>query len=185
MSACDQFIPAASSPYVPIKSTCDFTFLHGHSYSLSLYCPNESVGISAVLLGYDNTGSYVPVTPYRCYDSRFTLAGRINPNTSRVIDTTVSINTSTGAPAGTEMIPSTARAVTFNLQAVGATGANNFAITNGSEVVAAASHIVFNTSTPTVANAGTVDIADGEVKVFGGGGPGAAHCIIDITGYYV
>lgn len=178
-------IPASNTVTTPRSTTCDFTFEHGYAYSLAMFCDDNTIGVSNVRIGYDNTGSFVPVSPYRCYDSRFSVSGRIAPSTSRVIDVTQAINTSTGAVVATGVIPVDARAVTFNMQAVGATAANNFAITDSDAFTANSSHVVFNTNTPTVANGGTVDIADGAVRVFGGTGPGSAHCILDITGYYV
>ena len=178
-------IASPNTVATPQSTTCDLTLEPGYCYSLAMLCSDNSVGVSNVRIGYDNTGSYVPVSPYRCYDSRFTLSGRVAPSTGRVIDVTQAINTSTGVVAATDVIPPDARAVTFNMQAVGATGANNFAITNGNAVSANSSHIVFNTNTPTVANGGTVDLWNGQVKIHGGAGPGSAHCIIDITGYYV
>lgn len=169
----------------PVSVDCDVTLVAGYSYSLVLGCYDETVGVGAVQVGYQNTGTYTPVTPYRCYDSRFDRAGRITTSSARTIDTTVAIDPSTGVPLESGLIPSGARAITFNLVAVSATGSNNFAITAGNVLSPGASHLAFSLQTPTVANAGTVDVDGGAVTVFGGGGSGAAHCILDVTGYFI
>lgn len=177
--------PAATALTTPLSLDCDFTVEPGCVYAIVMSCYDERVGVGAVQIGYQNTGSYTPVTPYRCYDSRFDAAGRVSASSTRPIDVTVSIDPADGTPLDSGMIPSDARAITFNLVAAGATGSNNFAIAAGDVVTPGASHLAFSLQTPTVANAGTVDISSGTVNVFGGGGSGAAHCIVDITGYYI
>lgn len=157
----------------------------GSFYALSMSTPTSFAGFRCARIGVRNTAAFVPVTPYRCYDSRVmgtTLP--LAPNSSRTIDVTKKIDASTGAVIGSGMIPSTARAVTFNMVAAGATGGNYFAAVAGNVVSSSTAHINFNTQTPTVANAGTVDLFAGTLKAICGGGSGSAHCIVDITGYY-
>ena len=175
------FTPISTETLVTVDETLDAD----HLYVLAMQCSTSSVGIHAVRIGYEQTGAYQPITPYRCFDSRLALGGRIAPNSSRSILASLAIDPATGANLSFDAIPSSARAVTFNLTAVQATGANYFAVTSGSVLSTSTAQILFNTSTPTVANGGTVELSNGLLRIHGGTGPGSAHCVIDITGYYI
>lgn len=130
--------------------------------------------------------TYVPVTPYRAYDSR--LAGVPSPGilprlTNRVVNVVNAIGPS-GAVVTAGLIPTTARAITYNLTATGTTGDNFLSIAPGLAASTGVSSINFGAN-QSIANAATVSLDNGTVKVFCGDNVGSSHFILDVTGYYI
>ena len=157
-------------------------------YQHVLYINITSVKVNAVRVGYIpvGTATFVPITPYRAYDSR--LAGVPSPGilarlTSRQVNVLNAIG-ATGAVTTANVIPASARAITYNLTATGTTGDNYLAIAPGTAASTTVSSINF-AANQSIANAATVSLDSGTVKVFCGDNVGSSHFIVDVTGYYI
>lgn len=129
-----------------------------------------------------------PVGPIRAFDSRqgsFAETGLIAPNETKVIDITDGYdNSGVAIPGEANVVPSTATAVAYNITVAGATRNNFIAVTAGDAASFTASAINFEGGS-NIANSSTVPVAsDQTIKLWAGPGPGAAHVIIDIVGYY-
>lgn len=129
---------------------------------------------------------FVPIPAYRTYDSRIDPdeSGKIYLGSDRFVDAALDLD-------GAEQIPDEATAVTFNVTVTQTEG-------NGYLQISAAGNSFGETSTVnwrgdghTIANSGSALLYTGAIfdnnLVFhlGGQGAGAAHVVIDITGYYV
>ena len=130
-----------------------------------------------------SAGAFVPVTPFRVYDSRF-VSGRLATGSNSTIDCSDAIDVLTGEVSTADALPSDARAIAYTVTAVDTSGGGYLAVTPATATEVTASTI--NWSSPnTLANSSIVGISNRQVKVFCGGGPGtAADFIIDIVGYY-
>jgi hypothetical protein len=129
-----------------------------------------------------------PLDPVRAFDSRratYPAAGLLAPNDSKVVSVANGYDAAGVAiPAQANVVPANATAITYNVTVAGATGSNFVAVTAGDAASFTASAINFNAGS-NVANAATVSIAaDRTIKLWGGNGPGSAHVLIDVTGYY-
>ena len=139
---------------------------------------NEETSSQLVDGGY----VFVPITPYRNYDSRDYFNGRIAEADEQwgIVLTD---------EAGTQQIPSTAVAVTFNLTVTETIGSGYLGAFPADALWPGNSTVNWTGSGATVANGGTVALgcldSCGQMSVFMGGTEGAStNYIIDITGYY-
>jgi hypothetical protein len=130
---------------------------------------------------------FFPLTPFRAFDSRdtdYAQSGLLAPNAVKTISIADGHDLSTGLVNATNLVPSGATAITYNVTVTGATGGNFVSITPGDASTYNVSTINFN-GVMDVANGATVGIAgDRTVKLFGGNGGGSTHVIVDVTGYY-
>lgn len=129
---------------------------------------------------------YTPITPYRSYDSRNDVAGKINDGEFFGVQ----VITDEG---GTFVVPTTAQAVTFNLTITQTVGRGFLGVAPGDALPASFTVSTINWTTPNLdlANGGTTKLGVdpgtgvGSVEVYCGGTADAAtHVIIDITGYF-
>jgi hypothetical protein len=181
-------IPNGALTTTPLTASSDFTIDPSAWYNLALFTSTTGVGIWAARVGYTASLGYVPVTPYRAYDSRrpgVPSPGTLTPNTSRVVSVRDAIDATTGAVTTAGVIPASARAVSYNITAAGTTGANFLSVGAGNVASVPVSVVNFSSAGIAIANSATVDLDAGNVKVFLGSGPGSSHFIIDITGYYL
>lgn len=153
-----------------------------HSYEVFVGLPSPSVIYGSRIGFVLPERPFHPIAPTRVYDSRHG-GDALAPNASRVVSVKDGIDAS-GAVVGTDVVPSGATAVAFNLTATGTTGPNFLSIEPGDALAYTASAINFAGGVD-VANASTVAItADREVRVFCGDQSGSTHFIIDLLGYY-
>lgn len=179
-------LPLASTPATPVTIACDFTVDASKGYDLAMFTTDLTERMFAFRIGMQPAAAFVPLTPYRAYDSRKAAApnsGIMTPNSNRVVSIVNAIDDA-GAIIAPNVIPSTARAVTYNITATLTTGDNFLAVAPGLAASTTVSAINF-AANQTLANAATVSLDDGTVKVFCGANTGSSHFIIDITGYYI
>ena len=125
------------------------------------------VFISTVTPGRQGA-AFVPVEPYRVYDSR-QGGGPLAGGQSRVVGT--------GVPEG-------AVAVAYNLTATGMTGSGFLAVSPGDAAAGGTSTLNYTGVGQTWANAFVSGVdGDGQVRVTAGGA--ATQFIVDVVGYYV
>jgi len=134
-------------------------------------------------------GGFHAINPIRVYDSRrtaYTPNGLRPRLTSFVVPVQDARDTNTGAVVTADVVPVGATAVSFNVTAVGTTGANFLAVTPGDATANNASTLNWWAAGQSIANSSisTLD-ALRQVKVFMGSGAGSAHVIIDIQGYWL
>ena len=179
-------VPNGTTPANPITAAIDVTLSADRSYWIFMITPDVTVGVHSVRFGFEGPSAYVPVDPYRAYDSRkpgVPSPGKLTPNTNRVVKVLDSID-ATGAVVTANVIPANARAVSYNLTATGITGPNYLSVTPGSAAAFTVSSINFTATD--IANGGIVRLSTGgNVKVFCGDNTGSTDFIIDITGYYI
>ena len=179
-------VPTGTVLGTPLTAVVDNVVLANFWYNIAMFTSATTVGLWAARIGYTTPSpEFIPVTPYRAYDSR--LPGVPTPGvlarlTSRVVGVRDAIN-GAGAVATAGVIPADARAITYNLTVTGTTGDNFLAVAPGLAVSSPASSINFAAG-QTLANAATVSLDAGTVKVFCGDNVGSSHFIIDVTGYY-
>ena len=177
-------IPGLTAVNQPVTVRTNFVVRPDCTYTLDVPTTSTSRGLMAARIGYTNVGTYVPLAPYRSFDTR-PLIGRLAPNSRRTVDLGQEMNPS-GVIVGTGRIPAETRAVEVNLTAVQATGANNFCVTSGDVLLPNQTALVlFNSATPTIANTGLLECFNRTINVHVGSGPGSAHCVIDVMGYYI
>jgi hypothetical protein len=132
--------------------------------------------------------AFFPITPFRAFDSRDpdygAAAGILAPGAQKTISIADGHDLATGVTNATNLVPTGATAITYNITVTGATGANFVAVTPGDATSFGVSTINFN-GVMDVANGATVGVdASRQIKLFGGGGSGSVHVIVDVTGYY-
>lgn len=167
------------------SATLNHTTQAGLDYLLIIGVSPTQFAMGALVQYLPAGSTFVPVTPYRAYDSRkagVPSPGVITRLTSRVVNVVNAID-GNGAIAIPNVIPSTARAITYNLTATGTTADNYLSIAPGNAASTGVSSINFSAN-QSIANAATVSVDNGTVKVFCGDNTGACHFIIDVTGYY-
>lgn len=146
------------------------------------------------------TGAFRPISPYRAYDSREDLNGKViedkGANSARLWKVPVLTNS-----AGQDQIPASATAVAYNLTVVARSRTGFLTMLPGDINTAPSASTInwggpnFNVEGSAIANSGVVRLAaavvesgkpatPGVVGVFCGGG-GRANFIIDINGYFV
>lgn len=126
------------------------------------------------------------IDPVRAFDSRIASlpgSGLLRRNTSRLISVKDGRNLD-GVVIAPDVVPAGATAVAYNIAIAGQTGPNFVAVTPGGATSFATAAINFS-ATGDLSNSAIVGIdAQRRIKVWGGGGAGSTHVIIDITGYF-
>lgn len=139
------------------------------------------------LAGSSTAGSFVPLTPFRAYDSRRPQPqqGKITANQTRTISVKDARSVETGAVTTADVVPAGATAVAFNITVANTESNGYLYVADGGATEIAASTINWPASNVVVANSAIVKLdANRQVKVFCGE-TGATNFIIDIAGYYL
>ncbi len=132
--------------------------------------------------------AYYPIQPMRVFDSRIDTYAEhslLIPNDSKVIDVSDGYDLKGVAiPGLVDAVPAGATAITYNIAVTGALKANFVSVTagNATEFTTA---VLNYASGQSLSNSATVPV-DGsqQIKIWGGDQGGAAHIIVDVTGYY-
>lgn len=127
-----------------------------------------------------SASAFVPVTPYRSFDSRVFTEGFILWGESGSIDLTTDVN-------GRQKIPVNAVAVTYNLTVTGTFGFYGYlSLFPAAAAIPSASSINWFAPGLDLANGGVVALSGGDVGVACGNVfETGTDFIIDITGYYI
>jgi hypothetical protein len=167
------------------------TLAVGHDWLFDLSVTSSSAGYVGAIVQYTlPTLSFVPISPVRVFDSRFSgFGGPIVQGAPRTINVKDAINISTGAVTTPNAIPQGAKAVAFNLTATGTVGSGYIAILPGTSTTLTVSTVNWTASGTTIANGGVVALGSGTAErqvtlVVGGPGSTTSYAIVDITGYY-
>lgn len=139
------------------------------------------------LAGSTTAGSFVPLTPFRAYDSRrpAPTPGKLTANQTRVISIKDARAVDTGAVVTADVVPAGATAVAFNITVVNTEANGYLYVADGGATTIAASTINWAAAGTIVANSALVKLdASRQIKVFCGE-TGATNFIIDIAGYYI
>lgn len=132
------------------------------------------------------TLQFVPVTPYRAYDSRF-VDGPLAVDTNRTNSVADAIDIETGATTTTDAIPAGAQAIAYNLTAVSPTNRGNLAVTPQSATEQTAASLNYQSTTTAIGNASITGVSgDRQVKVFCSGSPGhTVEYVLDVSAYWI
>lgn len=154
-------------------------------YMFNLIATSASNAFMGVVYQYlTQETSFVPVTPFRAYDSRWaSTPGPLSANQSRVIPVKDAYSLA-GVLTTPNVVPDGARAVTYNLTITGTQGGGFLALTPASDAAFGASAINWSATGQDLANGGTIRTSAREIKVWAGS-TGSTHFIIDVTGYYI
>ena len=165
------------------------TLANGHNWQIALGSTNSANGFDGVVFQYTlPTLSFVPITPVRVFDSRF--SSKIVQGAPRTINVKDAINVNTGAVTTPNAIPVGAKAVSYTVTATN-TGIPGFvSVLPGTTTTVTASTINWTASGATIAAGGTVSLGIGAAErqvtlVVGGAGSASTDVIVDITGYYM
>jgi hypothetical protein len=129
-------------------------------------------------------GTFVPINPYRAFDSRPFADGFLFPGDEVYFDVITDVN-------GTPQIPQGATAVTYNLTATATLGAEGYLAVFPADINwPGNSSINWFGSNISIANGGVVALGNldgpGQISVYCGGVPmTGTDFLIDITGYYI
>ncbi len=126
---------------------------------------------------------FVPVNPFRTWDSRDTGLGRLPGGFVNRFTVLTDVN-------DIQQIPVEAIAVTYNLTVTDTLGAGYLALYPVDIDWPGNSSINWTTNGQTIANGGTVAIGNfegviGGIEVYNGPSSPGTHFIIDITGYFI
>jgi hypothetical protein len=136
--------------------------------------------------GPASAGALHAINPTRVYDSRIAstpASGKFAADTSRVISVKDGRDPKSGAVTVADVIPTGATAITYNVSVTQTSGPGFVFVAPGDATAITASSINWSGPNTTLANAGLVKL-DGsrQLRIFSA--VGAAHVIIDVTGYY-
>lgn len=137
--------------------------------------------------GPTTAGAFVPVTPFRVYDSREPAPepGRISAGQNRLVSVKDARSLEDGSITISNAVPAGASAVAFNVTVVNTAIRGFLYVADGGATEVGASTINWSSDGLVVANSAIVKIsASRQVKVFCGG-LGSTDFIIDIAGYYL
>lgn len=129
---------------------------------------------------------FVPVTPFRVFDSRWAgFGGRFTGGTNRVISVANARSTE-GLVVTPNAVPAQAKAITFNVTVTGANGLGLLSVTPGSATTFTTATINWSGTGIVLANASTVALSgDRQIKVFCAGNGASTDAVVDVTGYFV
>lgn len=139
------------------------------------------------LAGATTAGSFVPLTPFRAYDSRRAVPqqGKITANQTRTISVKDARSVADGTVTTADVVPAGATGVAFNITVVNTEANGYLYVADGGATAIAASTINWPAANVVVANSAIVKLdANRQIKVFCGE-TGATNFIIDIAGYYL
>ena len=133
--------------------------------------------------GAGGAGQFTPIVPVRAYDSR-----RVGVTPSKLTSgayRTVSVARGQDQPAGSTLVPAGATAVAINLAVTTTESGGWLSVQPGDVTVPVGASINWWTTGQTFSN-WMVAKLDGarQIRIFGMGG-GAAHVVVDVTGYYL
>jgi hypothetical protein len=120
--------------------------------------------------------TYVPVTPCRAVDTRYGYGGALVGGVQRTFQI-----------KGVCGVPTSAVAVTMNMTVVGPTAGGFVTVWPVGYGFPGVSNINFNAGEPAIANGVVVGLGTGSpdlYAIYGSGGGGTLHLILDVTGYY-
>jgi hypothetical protein len=146
-----------------------------------------SAAVGAIVHYVPPARSFVPVTPFRVYDTRWNDFGpRYTGNSSRVVSVADARNSS-GAVTRPDAVPAGAVAITFNITAINTSGSGLLSVTPGTSGSYSTATLNWATAGNTLGNASTVAIdTNRRVKIFSSGAATAgAHVTLDVTGFYI
>jgi hypothetical protein len=158
----------------------------GTIYVVDLLNTSATNAFAGVVYQYTNPRkSFVPVGPFRAYDSRWSGAGGLlGANQSRTVTIKDAYSTA-GVLTTPDVVPSGAAAIAYNLTITGTGGGGFLAVTNGDAAGYTASAINWSAAGLDLANGGNSPVnASRQIKVWGGF-TGSTHFLIDVTGYYI
>jgi hypothetical protein len=139
------------------------------------------------LAGSSTAGSFVPLTPFRAYDSRRPQPqqGKIAANQTRTLSVKDARSVADGTVTTADVVPAGATAVAFNITVVNTEANGYLYVADGGATSIAASTINWPAANTVVANSAIVKLdATRQIKVFCGE-TGATNFIIDVAGYYL
>lgn len=140
--------------------------------------------VRGIRVGYQPVSAgFVPIAPYRAYDSRY-ADGKLG-RTSRVVYIADSVRPPTGAITGKDLVPAGATAIAYNLGVYATESSGYLAVTPPATTRVTASSLNWFGTDQSLSNGlvGQIDAAR-TVKVFAGG-RGRTHFVIDVLGYYL
>lgn len=140
--------------------------------------------VRGLRVGYQPAeAGFVPLAPYRAYDSRY-LDGKLG-RTSRLVSIADQVRPPTGAVVTKDLVPAAATAIAYNLGVYATESSGYLAVTPPSTKVISASSLNWFGSDQSLSNGLVVQLEGTRtVKVFAGG-RGKTHFVIDILGYYL
>jgi hypothetical protein len=149
-----------------------------------------STGTWRKLGGAATAGSLHVIAPARAYDSRQTSPGpksTLATGANRLVSVANKYNVSTGALVTSNVVPSGATAIAYNLTVVNTVGTNGFlAVNDGGNTTVAASIINWTAPGQTIANSSVVKLnGSRQITVICGGTSTSCNFIIDVLGYYL
>ena len=141
------------------------------------------------IAGSTTAGAFHAIAPMRAYDSRksaYSEHGVIANGTTRLVSVADSHNVADGALLVSEVVPAGATAIAANVTVTGTTGTGYFCINPGGTTTLGASTINWFGAGQTLANGVVLAVNDNrKVTIVAGNAAGSAHCIIDVTGYWL
>lgn len=152
-----------------------------HAYVLGTTTDHVVRGIR---VGYAPAeAGFVPLTPYRAYDSRY-RDGKLGRG-SRVVSIADRVKPPTGVVTAKDVVPAAATAISYNLGVYATESSGYLAVTPPATKLVSASSLNWFGSDQSLSNGLTAQL-DGTrtVKVFAGG-RGRTHFVIDVLGYYI
>jgi hypothetical protein len=137
------------------------------------------------IAGPGTAGAFYPVTPFRVYDSRTPepSPGKIQNDTSRLVDVSAARDLTTGAPTTPDAVPVAATAIAYNVSVVNTEQPGFLFVADGDATTVSAASINWTAPETVLGNASTVKLdATRGIRVFCVGGP--THFTIDVAGYF-
>jgi hypothetical protein len=136
---------------------------------------------------------FVPMTPARVFDSRFSrFGGLLVPGAPRTVEVRHAIDVLSGVQTTPNVVPLGAVAIAYNLtitetKVLSGTGGGYLALAPGTSTVVTASAINWSLPNTNLANGGVIQLGTGsaERKITIIPAVNATHAILDVTGYYV
>jgi hypothetical protein len=167
------------------------TLASGHEWDVVLPSSSTNSGFVGAVVQYTlPTLSFIPITPVRVFDSRFSrFGGPIVQGTPRTINVKDAIDITSGAVTSSNAIPVGAKAVAFNVTATDTVNPGYIAVLPGTSTTLTVSTVNWTANAATVANGGVVALGSGSAErqitlVVGGPGSTSTDAVVDITGYY-
>lgn len=140
--------------------------------------------VRGVRIGYQPAeAGFVPVKPYRAYDSRY-LDGKLG-RSSRLVALGDQVKGPAGAIVAKDLIPAAATAVAYNLGVYSTEASGYLAVTPPSNTVVSASSLNWFGSDQSLSNGLVVQLEGTRTVKVLAGGRGKTHFVIDVLGYYL
>lgn len=140
--------------------------------------------VRGIRVGYQPAESgYVPLAPYRAYDSRY-QDGKLGRG-SRIVPISSRVRPPSGVVTATDLVPANASAIAYNLGVYATEASGYLAVTPPATKTVMASSLNWFGTDQSLSN-GLIGRLDSTrtVKVFAGG-RGKTHFVIDVLGYFI